>query len=174
MSPVWQVASGRLASFLSFDSAVGNQGACACSGARSAYQVCDLTLLRCISGLKRLYVMAITSRARRPCQFLTTQWHCMNGRAEQVRRGRIQMHKIRLFAVAAALILAGAAGWVATTTHARVEAPVSVEGISPSQITMNARICRLRSLSTTLSCSIERSAGRPPRAPRLRSQPRLC
>ncbi len=33
------------------------------------------------------------------------------------------------------------------------------------------RICRLRSLSTTPSCSIERSAGSPPRAPRLRSQP---
>ena len=48
------------------------------------------------------------------------------------------MHKIRLFAIAAALILAGTAGWVATTTHARVEAPVSVEGISPSQITMKA------------------------------------
>ena len=48
------------------------------------------------------------------------------------------MHKIRLFAVAAGLILAGAAGWVATTTHARVEAPVGVEGINPSQITMNA------------------------------------
>jgi hypothetical protein len=48
------------------------------------------------------------------------------------------MHKIRLFAVAAALILMGAAGWVATAAHARVEAPVGGEGINPSQMTMNA------------------------------------
>jgi hypothetical protein len=43
------------------------------------------------------------------------------------------MHKIALFA---AVILAGAAGWVATTTHA--QAPISAERINPSQIAMNA------------------------------------
>ena len=48
------------------------------------------------------------------------------------------MHKIKLFAIAAALILAGTAGWVATTTHARVEAPIAAEGINPSQLTMKA------------------------------------
>jgi hypothetical protein len=49
------------------------------------------------------------------------------------------MHKIKLFAVAAALILVGSAGWVATSAHARVEAPVTAEGIDPSQIMMNAK-----------------------------------
>jgi hypothetical protein len=44
------------------------------------------------------------------------------------------MHKL---ALAIALTLAGAAGWIATTTHA--QAPVSAERVDPSQITMNAR-----------------------------------
>ncbi len=44
------------------------------------------------------------------------------------------MHKIALFA---ALILAGAAGWIATTTHA--QAPVSGERVNPSQIDRNTR-----------------------------------
>ena len=44
------------------------------------------------------------------------------------------MHKIALFT---ALVLAGAAGWVATTTHA--QAPVRAEVINPSQIAMNAK-----------------------------------
>jgi hypothetical protein len=48
------------------------------------------------------------------------------------------MRKISLFAVAAALILAGLGGWVASTTHARVEAAAPVEGIDPTRITMNA------------------------------------
>ena len=43
------------------------------------------------------------------------------------------------FAFAIALTLAGTAGWIATTTHARVEAPVSAERINPSQIALNAR-----------------------------------
>jgi hypothetical protein len=47
------------------------------------------------------------------------------------------MHKIKLFAVAAALVLAGAVGWMATTTHA--QAPVLTEGINPSEITMHAK-----------------------------------
>ena len=48
------------------------------------------------------------------------------------------MHKIRgLFAVAAVLVLAGALGWIATTTHA--QAPVRSEGINPSEIAMNAK-----------------------------------
>jgi hypothetical protein len=48
------------------------------------------------------------------------------------------MHKIWLFAVTATLIVAGAAGWIATTTYARVKAPVSAEWINPSQIMLNA------------------------------------
>jgi hypothetical protein len=48
------------------------------------------------------------------------------------------MHKMRsIAAVAAAVILAGAVGWIATTTHA--QAPVTMEGINPSQITMDAK-----------------------------------
>jgi hypothetical protein len=42
------------------------------------------------------------------------------------------------FAFAIALTLAATAGWIATTTHARVEAPVSAERINPSQIALNA------------------------------------
>jgi hypothetical protein len=49
------------------------------------------------------------------------------------------MRKISLFAVAAALILAGLGGWVASTTHARVETVAPVEGIDPTRITMNAQ-----------------------------------
>jgi hypothetical protein len=48
------------------------------------------------------------------------------------------MRKITLFAVAVVLILAGVGGWVASTTHARFEAPVGGGGIDLSQITMNA------------------------------------
>ena len=47
------------------------------------------------------------------------------------------MRKTILFSVAAVL-LAGLGGWVASSTHARFEAPVGGEGIDPSQITMNA------------------------------------
>jgi hypothetical protein len=48
------------------------------------------------------------------------------------------MRKITsIAAVAAVVILAGAVGWVATTTHA--QAPVRSEGINPSEITMNAK-----------------------------------
>ena len=43
------------------------------------------------------------------------------------------------FAFAIALTLAATAGWIATTTHARVEAPVSAERINPSQIDRNAK-----------------------------------
>jgi hypothetical protein len=48
------------------------------------------------------------------------------------------MRKITLFAVAAVLILAGVAGWVASTTHARFEGPIAAEGIDPTRITLNA------------------------------------
>jgi hypothetical protein len=48
------------------------------------------------------------------------------------------MRKITLFAVAAVLILAGLGGWVASTTHARVEGPVAAERIDPARIMMNA------------------------------------
>jgi hypothetical protein len=47
------------------------------------------------------------------------------------------MRKISSFA-AAALILAGLGGWIASTTHARVEAPVTAVSIDPSQIMKNA------------------------------------
>ena len=48
------------------------------------------------------------------------------------------MHKMRsIAAIVAAVILAGAVGWIATTTHA--QAPVSGERVDPSQIDRNAR-----------------------------------
>jgi hypothetical protein len=48
------------------------------------------------------------------------------------------MHKMTtIAAVAAAVMLAGAVGWIATTTHA--QAPVRSEGINLSEITMNAK-----------------------------------
>ena len=46
------------------------------------------------------------------------------------------MRKISLFAVAAALIVAGVGGWVASTTNARV-APSIGPGIEPFQLMMN-------------------------------------
>jgi hypothetical protein len=50
------------------------------------------------------------------------------------------MRKIGLFAVAAALLVAGVGAWVATTTQARVIAPIGVRAaIDPMQIMMNAR-----------------------------------
>jgi hypothetical protein len=49
------------------------------------------------------------------------------------------MYKIRLFAVAAALAVAGVGFWVATTTQARVIAPIGARGIDPLQIMMNAK-----------------------------------
>ena len=48
------------------------------------------------------------------------------------------MRKISLFAVAAALIVAGVGGWVASTTNARV-APSIGPGIEPFQLMMNAK-----------------------------------
>jgi hypothetical protein len=50
------------------------------------------------------------------------------------------MRKIGLFAVAAALMVAGVGAWVATTTQARVIAPIGARAaIDPLQIMMNAR-----------------------------------
>jgi hypothetical protein len=50
------------------------------------------------------------------------------------------MRKIGLFAVAAALTLAGVGAWVATTTQARVIAPIGVKAaIDPLQMMTNAR-----------------------------------
>jgi hypothetical protein len=61
-------------------------------------------------------------------------------RAEQVRRGEYIMRKIKLVAVAAALIVAGVGAWVATTTEARVIAPIGARAaIDPLQMMMNAR-----------------------------------
>jgi len=48
------------------------------------------------------------------------------------------MRKISLV-VAAALILAGVGAWVATTTQARVKAPIGAKPIDPFQIMMNSR-----------------------------------
>jgi hypothetical protein len=46
------------------------------------------------------------------------------------------MHKMRsIAAVATTVILAGAVGWLATTTHA--QAPVRSEGINPFEITLH-------------------------------------
>ena len=50
------------------------------------------------------------------------------------------MRKITLFAVAAAFIVAGVGAWVATTTQARVIAPIGARAaIDPLQVMMNAR-----------------------------------
>jgi hypothetical protein len=48
------------------------------------------------------------------------------------------MRKINLFAVAAALILAGVGGWVASTPQASVAAPIGVQ-VDPFQIMMNTK-----------------------------------
>jgi hypothetical protein len=48
------------------------------------------------------------------------------------------MRKIDLLAIAA-LMLAGVVVWVASTTPARVAAPIAAGGIDPSQISINAR-----------------------------------
>jgi hypothetical protein len=48
------------------------------------------------------------------------------------------MRKIRPFTVAAAFILAGIGGWVASATYARVHAPAEV-GVDPSLMMMDAR-----------------------------------
>ncbi len=48
------------------------------------------------------------------------------------------MRKINLFAIAAALILAGVAGWVASTPQATVAAPIGVQ-VDPLQMMMNAK-----------------------------------
>jgi hypothetical protein len=53
---------------------------------------------------------------------------------------RYIMRKIGLLAVAAALTLAGVGAWVATTTQARVIAPIGVKAtIDPLQMMTNAR-----------------------------------
>ncbi len=49
------------------------------------------------------------------------------------------MHRIRLFAIAATLIVAGVGFWVAASTQARVMGPIGAKGIDPLQIMMNAR-----------------------------------
>jgi hypothetical protein len=48
------------------------------------------------------------------------------------------MRKVCPFAVAAALILAGVAGWVGSATYARVHAPVAA-AVDPSQIMLSAK-----------------------------------
>jgi hypothetical protein len=48
------------------------------------------------------------------------------------------MGKISLFAVAAALMLAGVGAWATSTTQARIEAPAGAR-IDPLGITMNAK-----------------------------------
>jgi len=48
------------------------------------------------------------------------------------------MRKTGLFAAAAALVLAGVGGWVASNTQARV-ATATVGGIDPFQMMMNAK-----------------------------------
>ena len=49
-----------------------------------------------------------------------------------------QMRKIGLSAVAAAFILAGIGVWVASTTHARVEAAIE-DHLTPFQLMLNAK-----------------------------------
>jgi hypothetical protein len=47
------------------------------------------------------------------------------------------MRKIGLFAVAAVVIATGVGAWATSTTNAR--APVSIQGIEPLQIMLNAK-----------------------------------
>jgi hypothetical protein len=47
------------------------------------------------------------------------------------------MRKIKFFAIAATLILAGVGGWLASTPNASVAAPVSVQ-VDPTQMMMSA------------------------------------
>jgi hypothetical protein len=87
-----------------------------------------------------LFVMAITSGSSRLCDFPPPDsTGCpvgLNGMGE----GEIQMHKTTFFVVAAVLFLAGVGAWVATTTQARVIAPIGVkEAIDPMRIMMNAK-----------------------------------
>jgi hypothetical protein len=49
------------------------------------------------------------------------------------------MRKISLFAVAAALIVAGVGLWVASTTTTARVAPSTGDGIEPFQLMMNAK-----------------------------------
>jgi hypothetical protein len=37
------------------------------------------------------------------------------------------------------VFVAGVGGWIATTTHARVEAPIAADVIDPLQMTINAK-----------------------------------
>lgn len=53
------------------------------------------------------------------------------------RTGETKMRKTTSFAIAGALILAGIAGWAATSTQARVVAP-SPDAINPLQIMLSA------------------------------------
>jgi hypothetical protein len=48
------------------------------------------------------------------------------------------MRKIRLFAIAAAMVATGVGVWAASTTNARV-APSMVQGIEPFQLMMNTK-----------------------------------
>jgi hypothetical protein len=52
--------------------------------------------------------------------------------------GKIQMRKISLFAIAAAMVAIGVGVWAASTTKAGV-APSMVQGFEPFQLMMNAK-----------------------------------
>jgi hypothetical protein len=53
---------------------------------------------------------------------------------------RVSTLKIALFAIPAAVILAGIGAWVATTTQARVVAPIgATAAIDPIQLMINAK-----------------------------------
>jgi hypothetical protein len=81
------------------------------------------------------FVMAITSAE-------AAIWHyrCPQAGLNTACRGRareITMRKIHLFAIAAAVIVTGVGVWAASTTDAR--APVSMQGVEPLQLMMNAK-----------------------------------
>jgi hypothetical protein len=83
-------------------------------------------------------VMAITSAEAILCHTAPT-----NGSPYRMLRGadctgEIQMRRISLFAVAAALMATGFGVWAASTTNARV-APSVGEGIEPFQLMINAK-----------------------------------
>jgi hypothetical protein len=74
-------------------------------------------------------VIAITSRTQRPCQFPAPRWYRMSGQAERARIGEFRC--TRLVVRSSHRFDPGwrrRLGWVATSTHARVEPRPSAAG----------------------------------------------
>jgi hypothetical protein len=77
--------------------------------------------------------MAITS-----AEAIVWHTHPRTYRMLRLSTGGIQMRKVSLFAIAAAMVAIGVGVWAASTTKAGV-APSMVQGIQPFQLMMNAK-----------------------------------